>query len=249
MSKSKILISVCLLLLIGMGVLFLLSYYDKESGESTINIETAEEATASNETEEKIVRKPGTVVYQIPGMEKVELVKDIVYKADKDVEQKLNVYYPLESGFKNKPYPVILIHGRTSDKNFKDSEYFDSWGRLVAAYGFAAVTFNWRSGTVPEDISDLLVYVKEHTEELGIDGKGIGIIAFSAGVENGVQKVLSAGTGVIDSIVSYYGKLPLSVLENNQGKELPAVFIAEAGLENYFPPDCNDEFVSKAAGV
>ena len=184
---------------------------------------------------------------QIPGMEKVNVKKDIVYKTDKAVEQKLDVYYPLENNSGDKPYPVILIHGSTSDKGFKDRAYFDSWGRLIAASGYAAITFNWRYGSVPEDISDLVVFVREHTDELGIDSKGVSVVAFSAGVENGVREVLSADKGFIDSIVAYYGKLPLSVLENKSENKLPPMFIAKAGLEKYFSPDCNNEFISKAA--
>lgn len=246
MSKQKILISFFLLVFIGLGVIYSLNCYKKGDGEADLSAEAAVKEIEGNKTEEKIVRKPGTVMYQIPGMEKVNAVKDIVYKVDKGAEQKLDVYYPLEDDAVNKPYPVILIHGLTSDRGFKDREYFESWGKLVAAYGYAAVTFNWRSGKAPEDISDLLIYVREHADELGIDSKGVSVIVFSAGVEDGVREILSADTGLIDSIVTYYGKLPLSVLENKEGNELPPMFIAKAGLENYFSPDCNDEFLSKA---
>ena len=247
MSKYKILISIVVLVFIGLGVVYSLDYYQRESGEATLNAKAAEKETEADKTEVSIVRRPGTVMYQIPGMEKVEVTKDIVYKVDGDEEQKMDVYYPLEDDPGNKPYPVILIHGRTSDRKFKDSEYFESWGKLVAAYGFASVTFGWRCNIAPEDISDLMIYVREHADELGINSKGISVIAFSAGVEDGMREVLSVDTGLIDSIVAYYGKLPISVLENKQGNELPPIFIAKAGLESHFSSDCNDEFLTKAA--
>jgi hypothetical protein len=247
MRMYKVLITVFLLIITGVGVIYSLNYFNEESNESDLSTKEAFEETASNKIEENIVIKPGTVVYQIPGMEEVNVIKDIVYKVDKDAEQKLDVYYPSGNNSGDKPYPVILIHGRTSDKKFKDTEYFKSWGKLVAASGFAAVTFGWRCDTAPEDISDLMVYVREHTEELGIDSRGVSVIAFSAGVEDGIRQVLSVDTGFIDSIAAYYGVLPLSVFDSDLKNEMPPIFIAKAGLDSHFSTDCNDEFISKAA--
>lgn len=234
-----------LLLLLGLSALYGY-YYKQENNDSLANNKPAANMPMDNKQEEKPEAKPGEVIYQIPEMEKVNVKKDITYKKNESTELMLDIYYPEENRSKVKPYPVILIHGSTPDKSFKDRDYFTSWGRLVAASGFSAVTFNWRYATSPDDISNLIAYVRKHADELGISSDGMSVIAFSAGVENGVRETLSSDYGFIDGIAAYYGKLPVSVLDNMQGKELPPMLIARAGLDKYFPADCNEEFIKKA---
>jgi len=200
-------------------------------------------------SENKSSDKKGGVVYVIPNMEKIEVAKDIVYKTDNDSVLKLDVYHPLVEKSDSKGYPVILIHGKTTDRKFKDAKYFTSWGRLVAASGHTAITFNWRSGTTPKDISDLIVYVREHADELNVADDRMSVIAFSMGVEDGVREALSVDTDFIDSIVAYYGKMPMTILENSSELKLPPMFIVKAAYDQYFPSDSNDEFIGKVRAL
>lgn len=220
--------------------------------ENNTNDQIAREITEKILSDKDNIRrkeKRGKVVYEVPNMSKVSVKKDIVYKVDDNMELKLDVYYSLEDKVEDKPNTVILIHGSTPDKKFKDKKYFTSWGRLVAASGNNAVTFNWRSGRVPTDISDLIKYVREHAHELDVESDRISIIAFSAGTQDGVREAVSVDTGFIDSIVAYYGKMPISILDNTSGGKLPPMFVAKAARDSYFASDCNDEFLEKASDL
>ncbi|MFZ5351342.1 MAG: alpha/beta hydrolase family protein [Bacillota bacterium] len=194
-------------------------------------------------------RIKGAIVCYIPEMDRTAAAKDLIYKHHDGKELKLDIYYPPEHKKGETLKAVLLIHGSTPNKNFKDGPYFTSWGRLVAANGFAAVTFNWRSGSNPEDIADLIEYIRENASALDIDENNISILAFSMGVENAVDQSAKVDTGFIKSITAYYGKLPEGVLEDKYKNHMPPVFLAEAANDSFFSKDCNDNFVNKANGL
>lgn len=211
--------------------------------EDNIAVQSNEKADGKEHNESEIIEsKKGGVVYLLPGMDEVEVKQDILYKTDEDIELSLDVYYPLD---KNKDHTVILIHGTTSDREFKSRKYFTTWGKLIAASGNAAVTFNWRSYSNPEDISDLIKYVRENGDKLNINKESISIVAFSGGVENGVNEAVSVDSGFIDSIVAYYGKMPMEILEKDIEK-LPPIFMAEAGKDYVVGTDANEGFLNRA---
>jgi len=193
------------------------------------------------EQETSIKAKPGEVVYQISGMDRIEVSKDIIYKVDKGRELQMDVYYPLEG--KSKGGTIILIHGNTTSKNFKDIDFYASYGRLLGASGFTAITFNWRSQTNPEDISDLIRYVRQNSQELKFEGNKLGIVAFSGGVEKGIEAAVESDDSIA-AIAANYGKLPMSILQS--GKSVPPIFIADAALDTSFPKGTNDEFIKQA---
>ena len=141
------------------------------------------------------------VVLTIPGMDRVGIRHDIIYKRDGSTSLALDVYNPPDLPAGSTRPAVIFIHGGLPASlaylKPKDWGVYKSYGRLTAASGLAGVTFNYRMG-YPEpdleraarDVTDLIDYVRQHGSELGIDKDRIGLAAYSAG-----GPMLSLGMG------------------------------------------------------
>lgn len=190
--------------------------------------------------------KPAPIGFDHPDMGKVNVKNNIVYKSDKEDELKLDVYYPLGNKDISRAPTVVLVHGIADDNNLKDSRVYKLWGRLIAASGFTAITFNWRPSISSMDVSDLIKYIRRNAKELNINGENICVFAFSAGVQEGVKDALQVNTGFIKSVIVYYGYIDESILTIKTDVKLPSFFIAMGGLDENFPPNTNDYFISKA---
>src|SRR6185436_4340683 len=96
----------------------------------------------------------------------------------------------------------------------KDWGAYVSLGQLVAASGFVGVTFNhrfyaWESlGDSQSDVMDLIDYVRDNAELLGVDKDRIILWSVSAG---GIflSRPLQQAPPYIRSIVAYYSELDL----------------------------------------
>lgn len=135
----------------------------------------------------ELVNRP--VVYAVPGMERVLVRKDIVYKQTDDPNMRMDVYTPpgLAAGARV-PAVVFLHGGAPTHFQPKDWGFYQSWGRLVAASGMAAVTFTYRirfpAGRLAEsggDVADAIAYVRAHADEWKIDRDRLCLAAYSAG--------------------------------------------------------------------
>lgn len=132
------------------------------------------------------------IVYAVLGMERVKVRKDLTYKRVNNAELKADVYSPVEpaGGGARRP-AVIFIHGGRVPPNLlttpKDWGVYKSFGQLAAASGFVGVTFNhrfyaWESLSDSQaDVMDLIAYVRDNAETLGVDPERLTLWAFSAG--------------------------------------------------------------------
>ncbi|GHV39122.1 alpha/beta hydrolase [Clostridia bacterium] len=108
---------------------------------------------------------------------------DVPFGEDK--LQKMDIYYPNDKG--EKPYPVLLlVHGGgfvMGDKR----DWHAYPGFFALDEGFALVSVNYRlspPAVFPEPIDDVknaILYLREHAEELSLDGKNIFLYGTSAG--------------------------------------------------------------------
>ena len=131
------------------------------------------------------------IVYTVPGMTRVKVVKDQVYKRVGSAELKMDVYSPPNTTRGARRPAVIFIHGGRIPPNLrttpKEWGAYVSFGQLVAASGFVAVTFNHRFYTwdsLPDsqsDLTDLITHVRNSAEPLGVDKDRIILWAVSAG--------------------------------------------------------------------
>jgi acetyl esterase/lipase len=128
------------------------------------------------------------LVYHVPGEESVRVRRNLVYR--QEPEAKADVYQPRNSQNTKMPI-VILIHGGVGPEvtfRPKDWGFYREYGRLLAASGLVAVTFNHRLGypqpfmdEAADDVARLISYIREHAAEYGADPDRICLAVYSAG--------------------------------------------------------------------
>ncbi len=141
---------------------------------------------------EQVYQMP--VVYSVAGMVKVHVRRDIVYKTVETpkgkADLKLDLYVPAGAK-KGQTFPgVILVSGGgiEGERDWRDAGVYKSYGRLLAASGFVGINFNKRYARGPEgtlngieDLKDLVGYLRQHGDDLSVDGSHLAFWGFSAG--------------------------------------------------------------------
>jgi acetyl esterase/lipase len=215
------------------------------------------------------------IVYEIPAMEHSRVIKNHIYKTLEEKDLLLDIYYPADLPNGVHCPTVIFVHGLGPAElveHIKDSGQYVSWGQLIAASGFIAITFNHRSpdeytslAEVGTDVDELVAYVREHAGGLQIDGERLAIWSCSAGVPLGVRSALRGTPSYVKALVAYYGLLDLQPLKTvwkltdnevsefsastylEQASKLAPILIARAGLD---VPELNatiDSFLKEAS--
>lgn len=213
------------------------------------------------------------VVYKVPGMERVSVRRDVVYKSG-DPRLKMDVYTPPGLGKSARRPAVLFIHGGTPPGTSpKDWGVFASWGRLAAASGMVGVTFTHRLGFPrtlltegAADVSDAVAYVRANADALGVDRDRMCLVAFSAGGPM-LSPAMRDRPPYVRCLVAFYAFMdvgqsephrqhetpevvkdlsPITHLANDAGRVAP-LFIARAGLDEVpAMNDSIDRFVREA---
>lgn len=171
------------------------------------------------------------LVYRVPGMDAVAVRKDIAYKKTDAGALKLDLYYPADFREGSLRPAVVFINGVGDQPGSKLKEWgpYRSWGRLIAASGWIAVTFEAR-GPFKEsrpDIRDLFRYLRSDGAKLGVDADHIAAWVCSGNVYSGLPFLMEdADPGVVCAVV-YYG----SASPGKIRPDLP-VFFVRAGRDN-----------------
>jgi acetyl esterase/lipase len=218
------------------------------------------------------------LVFSVPGEDQAQVRRDIVYKSTEGPNGKLNlkldVYTPRGAKPSDRFPAVVLISGGGAEDpahDFRDAGVYLSYGRVLAASGFVAITFNKRyqrgaDGTSHglEDFNDLVRYVRDHAAELHVDANRVAFWAFSGGGML-LGPALSGDQPFARAALCFYCVLdvdlpvlsaedrekmrahlsPLAQMEHATGT-VPAILIARAGLDS---PDLNrnlERFVDAA---
>ena len=211
----------------------------------------------------EIVMMP--VVYRVPGMDKVTVKANLKYTTANDPNLFMDVYTPpgLAKG-KRRPAVVFIHGGAGSSFKPKDWGIYQSWGRLVAASGMAAVTFTHRLGypkpllaDSASDVNAAIDYIRANADSLNIDKDRLCLAAYSAGGPL-LSLAMRSKPEYVKCLVAFYAFLdiqqsgphranetpemvksfsPITYLANDAAK-LPPMFIARAGLDEV--PTMND---------
>ena len=190
-------------------------------------------------------------------MDEIEIVKDLPYKRVDDRELKFDVYRPSQSDLSDSLPVVVFVHGEGPPEvieNSKDWGQYDGWGRLIAASGMMAVTFNRRSSHFFSRLSDsaadvdgLLDHVLDPLHKLGADPKQLGIWTCSGGAPFGVRAGLKRGARCI---AAYYGRMSLNPIkdgiEGEVSETLMDEFSSAAHFRSMSPGSVPPIFIAKA---
>jgi acetyl esterase/lipase len=139
------------------------------------------------ETFEERVNAP--VVLTLPRMGEVRVIADQKYASAADPNLLMDVYLPpgLKAG-ERRPVVMFVHGGAGSDSRPKDWGVYRSWGRLVAASGFVAVTFTHRLGyprpllaESGRDAGEAIDFVRANAVRFQVDPDQVCLAAYSAG--------------------------------------------------------------------
>jgi hypothetical protein len=119
-----------------------------------------------------------TIVYRVPGMDEVEVRRDIPYSSTDEGSLMLDVYLPSTSKGKRPPVVVIAIGYPDPRGLFRQVGWHVTWARLLAVSGVAAVIYGNRQPAA--DVHAVLGYLRNHGDEIGIDARRIGVLTCSA---------------------------------------------------------------------
>lgn len=202
------------------------------------------------------------VLYEIPEMESVSVVKNIPFKTLDDETLYMDIYTP--AGDEQESYPVVMLSSGDltpyPEADPKDWGQYTSWGTLIAASDMAAVVFSHRSSReniqdAMQDVDDGIAYVIEHAETYHLDTSRMCFMGFSAQVPLAITPALRGTSDTVKCAVAYYGVMSLGGRRNasyspqdyvRNAESLPPIFIAKAGLDS---PNINrtiDQFVEVA---
>jgi acetyl esterase/lipase len=213
------------------------------------------------------------VVLSVPGMDAVKATRDIVYKTADGGPLHMDVYAPPGPA---RPRPaVILVHGGPIPKTgAKNMGVFVSYGELLAASGFVAITFDHRflaPGRLADaggDVTDLVAHVRKNAVSLGVDPDRLALWAFSGG-GSFLAAPLRERPAWLRAVVAYYAVLDLQQPAPRAGNEIgdevrqsfsairalgddalnaPPVLVARAGQDNAWLNGGIDRFVQAALG-
>ncbi len=214
------------------------------------------------------------VVYKLPGMDQVTVNENIVYRSVAGRDLLMDIYYPPDMREGEARPAVLFVHGLGPEEimqNPKNWGQYLSWGRLTAASGLIAVTFNHRNANEQSELQDagsdvdaLFSYVRTHAAELRIDADRLAIWCCSAGVPLGTRSALRGAPPFVRCLVAYYGPLdmrdiPFKGLTDEVRREfsaitylehepeaLPPMLIARAGQDWAELNAAIDRFVARA---
>ncbi len=178
---------------------------------------------------QELLRQP--IVYSVPGMDDVQVRRDIVFRTSGDsVEYKLDLYRP--SG-RTQEAAAVVVFVNAGGLDVRSWRQYTSWGRLSAASGLAAVTYDALDATNTTDLQAVLTFVRSHADDLGINPDAVAIWACSRNVSVALPVLAEPGADYIRSGVLYYGVTNPDIALRS---DIP-YFIARAGLDAPFIND------------
>ena len=137
--------------------------------------------------------------------------RGITFAKPDGVELKLNLYQPLAEG----KYPgLIIIYGGAWRQGSPDNN--EQFSRYMAAQGYAVVTIDYRH--TPEykfpaqllDVNTALNYIRENSDDLGIDLERVALMGRSAGAHLAMLVGYQDSIIPIRAVINYYGPVNLT---------------------------------------
>jgi acetyl esterase/lipase len=171
----------------------------------------------------------------------------IVVKVSGKIDVKSGSYQPGRTWDLYRPandtqtLPLVIFVNGVGLPALKDWAAYTSWGRLIAANGMAAITYQTEGEQAREQTEALLAYVKAHAAELKIDPRRIALWACSANSRVATAMLAEHGEHEFRAAALYYGILTTAPKHD----ELP-LLITRAGLDSLALNQSIDRYVEAA---
>jgi acetyl esterase/lipase len=190
------------------------------------------------------------VVFRVPGMDRVRVRRDLVYREVEGARMTLDVYLPpreepADGPAGALPPVVLLIHGGPvppeAHAKVKGMGVFVSYGEMLAASGMAAVAFNhlhhgWHDlAESADNVAAVVAYLRAEKDALRLDPDRLCLWAFSGGGPQ-LAPPLTAPDPAVRCLVGYYPMLDLRI-DLGPLAALAAAIPAET-LERFSPAAC-----------
>lgn len=216
------------------------------------------------------------VVHRVPGMDQVQVRRDVVYHHAVGKELVMDIYLPPHAAGEPALPGVLFIHGGPvpADRagSMKEMGQYRSWGALAAACGMVGFTFNHHYDAPKQleqavtNVSAALDYIRREAGALGLDRDRICLWTCSGGGPL-ICFALRDRPAFVRCLVLYYAILDARrfdwlVGEVGQGtaaryspvryleEPLPfPVFVGRAGQDDPVLNETMDDFVTRALAV
>jgi len=188
------------------------------------------------------------LVYKIPGMDAVEVRRDVVYKTVEGTELKIDIYTPPGLPADARLPVIFFIHGGFLPQDIKllpkDWGVYQSYGRLAAASGFVGVTFNhryrsWSRADLDRsfaDVLDAIAFVRGRADSEHADPDRAVLWGFSGGGPH-LCLAVREKMGFVRCVVSFYGLLDLEPQVRSQSLDPEKERTAEYSPITYLRKD------------
>lgn len=190
------------------------------------------------------------VFYRVADMDKVKVTEGVVYRTVDGAELKMDVYAPPAGP----PRPAVLFVSGASET--RAWGLYKDYGRLTAASGLVAVTFDKRyppgpAGVQPasDDTLELARFLRANAAKYNIDPERICLWTFSAG---GSLAQLGLNPEYrFKCLVAYYGlgQAGPRLMLQQQGDKVPPTLLVRAGRDNPVLNNAIDVFASMALAL
>jgi dienelactone hydrolase len=167
--------------------------------------------------------------------------RNIIYKQAGQAALAMDLYLPTGPAI-SKLLPVFIIFNGFGGSFMRTSSQGQGWAKAATAHGFAGIALETTEGHVAEDFDSLTEYLKQHAEDLHVDGERLVVIAWSGNVSAGLLAVEDQRRKVVKAAVMYYGSTDVSQIR----LDLPVLFV-RAGLDQPLTNQSLDRVV--AAGI
>jgi acetyl esterase/lipase len=192
------------------------------------------------------------MVYRVPGMDRVQVRRELVYREVEGTPMTMDVYLPARPAEQSaaepagaRPPVALLIHGGPvppeAYAKVKNMGVFVSYGELLAASGMAAVAFNhlhhgWHDlAESADNVAAVIAYLRAEADALRLDPDRLCLWAFSGGGPQ-LAPPLAAPDPAVRCLVGYYPMLDLRIDLGPVAALIPEV--PAATLERFSPAAC-----------
>ena len=139
------------------------------------------------------------------------VVQNMTYRTVDDTPFTMDVYHPPDRKEDERLPAVIFVFGyadsaakRHVGSALKDYRQYTSWGRLTAASGLTALTYQTQQA---DDLEALVEYTRENAASVNIDADRIGLWSCSANGPTAVSFAMQRGREYLKCAVFYYAHM------------------------------------------